>query len=198
MFMTPIYPTDAYPFSRAELIEKLKAKLSPHRFQHVLGVEQAALELAERYGANPVQASIAGLCHDYAKEIGDDDYRKVIMTQQFDLDLLNWNNNVWHGYVGPYFIETELGLHDPAILQAVHSHTMGRPKMSTLEQIIFVADYIEPGRDFPEVVRAREVAKSDLSDAVMLEVTNTIDYLVTRKIPIYPDLILTFNDWAKK
>lgn len=99
--------------TRAELLAKISANMSEKRFQHVQNVAQAALKLAERWRySEPRKAELAGLLHDYAKEETDETFIQLIQNYQLDPDLLNWHNNVWHGLVGIYKIQEDLGLTD--------------------------------------------------------------------------------------
>lgn len=198
MTKTLDYQLGLVPYSRATLIDKIKAQLSDHRFQHVLRVEQTAIDLAEHYGADVERASIAGLVHDYAKQRPDAEYRQLIQQEKFDPDLLNYGNGIWHGVVGAYLIEKELQIHDTAILNAVRRHTIGAPEMTALDQILFVADFIEPGRDFPGIEAAREAAYDSLAAGVRYEVANTLQFLLARQQKIYPKTIATYNAWVAK
>ncbi|KRK40001.1 bis(5'-nucleosyl)-tetraphosphatase (symmetrical) YqeK [Loigolactobacillus bifermentans] len=198
MTKTLDYQLGLVPYSRTTLVNKIKAQLSDHRFQHVLRVEQTAIDLAEHYGADVERASIAGLVHDYAKQRPDAEYRQLIQQEKFDPDLLNYGNGIWHGVVGAYLIEKELQIHDAAILNAVRRHTIGAPEMTTLDQILFVADFIEPGRDFPGVEAAREAADESLAAGVRYEVANTLQFLLARQQKIYPKTIATYNAWVAK
>lgn len=198
MTKTLDYQLGLVPYSRTTLVDKIKAQLSDHRFQHVLRVEQTAIDLAEHYGADVERASIAGLVHDYAKQRPDAEYRQLIQQEKFDPDLLNYGNGIWHGVVGAYLIEKELQIHDTAILNAVRRHTIGAPEMTTLDQILFVADFIEPGRDFPGVEAAREAADESLAAGVRYEVANTLQFLLARQQKIYPKTIATYNAWVAK
>ncbi|MDN6127342.1 MAG: bis(5'-nucleosyl)-tetraphosphatase (symmetrical) YqeK [Tetragenococcus halophilus] len=183
---------------RATLLEKIKAAMSEKRFNHVLGVEAAALSLAERYGESKEKVSIAALTHDYAKERSDSEFKQVIRDYDYDLDLLNWNNAIWHGLVGAQFVEKELGITDESILQAIRLHTTGASQMSLLDKIIYVADYIEAGRDIPGVEKARAIAKKDLDEAVAYETKHTLAHLIDINAPIYPKTIETYNRWVAK
>ncbi|MDN6711485.1 bis(5'-nucleosyl)-tetraphosphatase (symmetrical) YqeK [Tetragenococcus halophilus] len=184
--------------TRATLLEKIKAAMSEKRFNHVLGVEAAALSLAERYGESKEKVSIAALTHDYAKERSDSEFKQVIRDYDYDLDLLNWNNAIWHGLVGAQFVEKELGITDESILQAIRLHTTGASQMSLLDKIIYVADYIEAGRDIPGVEKARAIAKKDLDEAVAYETKHTLAHLIDINAPIYPKTIETYNRWVAK
>lgn len=184
--------------ARLLLVQQVQMQMSEARFEHVLGVEQSAIALAKRYGCSVEKASIAALTHDYAKERSADEFRFIIENKGFDLNLLRWGNAIWHGFVGAYFVEHELGITDHDILEAIRLHTTGAPQMSLLSKIIYVADYIEPGRDFPGVEEARRLAVLDLDQAVAFETKQTLQYLIGKNFPIYPKTIETYNQWVAK
>ncbi len=184
--------------TRETLMQKVQMRMSERRFQHVLGVEKMAVALAEKYGCSPEKASIAALTHDYAKERPDDEFILVIKRDGFDSDLLNYGNAIWHGLVGASFVECELGITDPEILNAIRVHTTGAAKMTLLDKIIYVADYIEPGRNFPGVEDAREIALVDLDEAVAFETKHTLAHLIEQEQQIYPKTIETYNHWVAK
>lgn len=188
---------DYVDFSREEILEKVAAAMSEKRFKHVLGVEQAALELAEQYGCDKTKASLAALLHDYAKEGDDAIFLEKIEQEGLDADLKNWGNNIWHGVVGAYLIAEDFGLTDQEIFQAIQRHTIGANEMTLLDKVLYVADYIEPGRDFPGVDEARAIARQDLDRAVAFETARTVAYLAKKGIPIYPQTIGTYNAYVK-
>ncbi|WP_201506697.1 bis(5'-nucleosyl)-tetraphosphatase (symmetrical) YqeK, partial [Escherichia coli] len=129
-------------FDRQALLEKIRVAMKPARFQHVLGVEEAALALADRYGCDPKKASLAALLHDYAKEVEDQVFLDLIAKYDLDKALLNWDNNIWHGVVGAYKIAEDFGLEDQEIFQAIQRHTIGAGQMTLLDKVLYVADYI--------------------------------------------------------
>ncbi|MCL2677027.1 MAG: bis(5'-nucleosyl)-tetraphosphatase (symmetrical) YqeK [Streptococcaceae bacterium] len=191
---------DFYPpinLSREELLGKIRQQMSEKRYQHSLGVEKAAIELAERYHVDIQKASLAGLLHDYAKEVPDDKFLELIDKYKLDVDLKNWNNNVWHGRVGIYLIEEDLGLTDSDILQAISIHTVGSSQMSDLAKVLYVADYIEEGRSFQGVDQAREIARQSLDNAVAYETAHTVKFLAEQAVPIYPQTLETYNAFIK-
>lgn len=182
--------------TRNELIEAVQSQMSQKRFQHVLGVEQAAVQLAEKYGASTEAASIAALTHDYAKERSDKEMQELIYREQFDLELLEYGSNIWHGPLGAFLVEQELGISDSDILDAIKYHTIGAAEMTILEQVIYVADYIEPGRNFPSVENARKIAAENLQAAVQYETKQTLQHLIEKNRKIYPKTIATYNKWV--
>ncbi|NRG68749.1 HD domain-containing protein [Streptococcus suis] len=183
-------------FDRQALLEKIRVAMKPARFQHVLGVEEAALTLADQYGCDPKKASLAALLHDYAKEVEDQVFLDLIAKYDLDKDLLNWDNNIWHGVVGAYKIAEDFGLKDEEIFQAIQRHTIGAGQMTLLDKVLYVADYIEPNRDFPGVDEARRIAKESLDKAVAYETAQTISYLAKKRIPIYPQTLETYNGYV--
>lgn len=184
--------------ARENLMQAVQMRMSERRFQHVLGVEEAAVALAARFGASEDKASIAALTHDYAKERPDDEMIMIIKEAGFDPELLEYGNPIWHGVVGAYLVEKELGITDPEILQAIRLHTTGAAEMSTLDKIIYVADYIEPGRRFPGVEDARAVTLVDLDEAVAFETKHTLAHLIEMETLVYPKTLETYNRWVAK
>lgn len=190
------YRLNLLPYTRAELIEMVKKQVSKKRFRHILGVEQSAIELAEQYGGCIERASIAGLLHDYCKEMPADVFLQAIDDFRLNVDLKTWNNNIWHGMVGASIIREQLELTDEAILHAIEIHTTGNAQMSLLDKILYVADYIELGRDFPDVQEAREIANQSLDAAVAFETAHTLAHLIAKNIAIYPLTIETYNHYC--
>lgn len=191
-----IYTKNYIPLTRAELVTRLKAALREKRFHHVLRVEATAIKLAKQNGVDIEKASIAGLCHDYAKQRPDEDFINEIKQKGLDADLLNYGNAIWHGVVGAELIKDELGIWDEDILNAVRHHTTGAPVMTKLEQVIYMADYIEPGRDFNGVEKARLITAANLQAGVAYQTKHTLAYLIANDKPVYPKTIETYNAWV--
>ena len=179
--------------SREALLAKMETVMPEKRLRHCLGVEKAARELAERFGLDVEKAGLAGLLHDYAKKVSDEDFLSLIDKYRLDLDLKKWGNNVWHGMVGIYKIQEDLGIEDAEILRAIEIHTVGSSTMSELDKVVYVADYIEHNRDFPGVDKARELAKRSLNQAVAYETARTVEHLAHKGMPIYPRTLETYN-----
>ena len=197
--MTEINFTKTYsPLTSAEIVAKEKSNMDEKRFKHCIGVSKTSRKLAELNNYDPDKASLAGFIHDYAKQVSPERFIKVIKEQHFDQDLLNYNRAIWHGIVGAYFIEKELKITDPEILTAIRRHTTADVEMTTLDKIVFVADFIEPGRDFPGVEEARKVAYDNLDDGVGFELAHTLDFLITNRKKIYPKTFAAYNKWAVK
>ncbi|MEG0284499.1 MAG: bis(5'-nucleosyl)-tetraphosphatase (symmetrical) YqeK [Vagococcus sp.] len=183
-------------YSREELINKVSSKMSQKRFQHVLRVEAKACYLADLYHVDKEQASIAALTHDYAKERSDEEMISLIHQENFDEELLEYGNAIWHGIVGAFLVNKELEVADISILEAIELHTTGAKNMSELAKVIYVADYIEDGRDFPVVNEARKIADHNLDEAVAFETKQTLLYLINKGFKVYPKTIETYNAWV--
>ncbi|MBJ8326431.1 bis(5'-nucleosyl)-tetraphosphatase (symmetrical) YqeK [Streptococcus pacificus] len=182
--------------SRDQLIKKLEQVVTKERLMHMIGVEETCIHLALLNDYDTEKAGLAGLLHDYAKNLSDAEFLRLIKDYQLDETLKQWNNNIWHGFVGIYKIQEDLGLTDKGILQAIKYHTTGSSQMSLLDKIVYVADYIEPNRDFPGVDEARNIAEVSLDKAVAYETAQTISYLVKKRLPIHPQTLQTYNAYV--
>jgi predicted HD superfamily hydrolase involved in NAD metabolism len=179
---------------REQALKIVKKQLTDHRYQHTLGVLETAIALAEQYGADVKKAELAAIFHDYAKFRPKDEMRQIILAEKFPQNLLQYNSELWHAPAGAYLVEREAGITDKEVLDAIRYHTSGRPGMTLLEKVIYLADYIEPGRHFPGVEEVRALAKEDLEKALILAVKNTILFLMKKNQPVYPESFQTYND----
>ena len=168
------------------------------RFEHCIGVSETSRKLARLNNYDEDKAALAGFIHDYAKQIPNEEFIKVIKKENFDPDLLNYNRAIWHGIVGTYFIKRDLKIEDEKILTAIYRHTTADSEMTTLDKIVFVADFIELHRAFPGVEEARKVAFNNLDDGVGFELAHTLDFLVKNRQKIYPKTLKAYNKWAIK
>lgn len=178
-----------------ELVEK---QLTERRYQHTLGVTESAIDLANRYGADVKKAELAAIFHDYAKFRPKDEMRGIIVSQGMTSTLLDFHSELWHAPVGAYLVEKEAGITNTEILDAIRYHTSGRVGMTLLDKVIYLADYIEPGRLFPRVDEVRETAKISLNQAVIEAMRNTIVFLMKKKQAVYPDTFHSYNDLIMK
>lgn len=180
---------------RDTALEIVKKQLTEERYSHTVRVTETARSLAEEYGCDEKKAELAGILHDYAKYRPKKEMRRVI-EEESDLpeSLLSYHVELWHAHVGAFLLKTEIGISDPEILQAVRSHTTGRAGMSLLEKVIFLADYIEPGRDFPGVDHVRRLSKDNLDVAVVQALVNTMTFLMGKRRQVHPDTVAAYND----
>ena len=165
---------------------KLKSMLKPDRFLHSLGVRDTAAELAKIYGADEKKAEIAGLLHDNAKNM-DNQYERC-RDLEVELDEFEQKTPALvHAKLGAETAKCEFGISDAEIISAIRWHTVGKPDMTLLEKIIFVADLIEPNRKFPDIAKIRQIAKKNLDEALFMCVEATIKVNKKRGFPIHPN-----------
>lgn len=176
-----------------EIETDLSNKLSKKRFIHTLGVVNSAMYLAQKYGANIEDAHLAALLHDCAKEIPLLEMRDLVADLPCDQDMLH-SGALLHGLAGMVLANTQYGVTNPDILEAIRVHTTGKENMSKLDKIIFLADYIEPNRKFPGVNDIRLAAEQSLDAGVLCGFDMTIRHLIDRGDSIYPLTILSRND----
>ncbi|PLR78087.1 phosphohydrolase [Bacillus sp. V3-13] len=183
---------------RNKALELVKIQLTEHRYKHTIGVMETAVQLAWKYGADLKKAELAAIFHDYAKFRPKDEMKQIIIAEKMPADLLEYSSELWHAPVGAFLVEKEAGITDPEILDAIRYHTSGRAGMTLLEKIIYLADYIEPGRQFPGVDEVRELAETDLEQALVRSVQNSIVFLLKKNQPVYPQTLITYNDLVTK
>ena len=168
---------------KSEELRKLRKKMEKiqdaKRFEHTLGVEFTSAALAMRYGAPVKNAQIAGLLHDCAKCLTNEERLSICRKNKIPMSELEKENPfLLHAKVGAYLAKEEYGVKDQDILNAIHNHTTGRPNMSLLEKIVFIADYIEPGRKHASNLdEVRELAFEDLEKALIKILSDILKYL---------------------
>lgn len=185
--------------NREEMLTIVRKQLTKARYLHTLGVVDTALWLAEQYGADREKAETAAIFHDYAKYRPKDEMAKIIQeNEEIPKDLLDYHHELWHAPVGAYLVKLEVGIGDEEILDAIRYHTTGRVDMTLLEKVVYLADYIEPGRKFPGVDEVRELAKTNLDRAVCQALENTIHFLERKGQPVYPLTRLAYRALKQK
>ncbi|GER66966.1 hypothetical protein BpJC7_09230 [Weizmannia acidilactici] len=183
---------------REKALELVKAQLTERRYAHTLGVVETAVRLAKKYHADEKKAELAAIFHDYAKFRPVDEMKRIIIDQKMDGRLLAFHHELWHAPVGAYLVEKEAGITDREVLDAIKYHTTGRAGMTKLEKIVYLADYIEPGRNFLGVDEARRLADEDLDKAVLFAAGHTIEFLISKHQTIFPETFALYNDLAMK
>ena len=155
---------------RERYIASLRQRLSNARFAHTLGVEQVAVDLAVRNGVDMHRTATAALLHDYAKELPKAEL--LALAERFGIavdPVYQASPGLLHGPVAARLVQQDFGISDAEVLAAICNHTVGRAGMTMMEKIVYLADMIEPLRDFPGVEALRALARQDL-DAGMLGV----------------------------
>lgn len=173
----------------------LQIKLTPKRFKHTLNVVEAAEQLARTYGCDGEQAKLAALLHDCAKYLSDEEQLGYAQKHQLKIDRVSQNDpQLLHGPVGAVLAGERYGVTDTAIQKAIDCHTTGCKHMSTLDKIIYLADYIEKDRSFPGVETIRQLAEIDLDEAMIMALTNSICHVAHTGALIHKRTIEARND----
>ncbi len=179
MMESTLIRQDSMSINIIKMEKKLKKELDEERYQHTLGVMFTAASLAMCYGADIERAQAAGLLHDCAKCIPND--KKIKMCEQYGIEINKTERRVpslLHSKLGAYLAKSRYGIDDPEVLSAIQYHTTGKPNMTVLEKIIFIADYIEPMRFKAKNLAAiRKMAFHDLNQTVCMILEDTLHYL---------------------
>lgn len=162
-----------------DLKKDLKKQMDDSRFEHTMGVMYTCGALAMRYGYDLDKAMLAGLMHDCAKCLPN--AKKLRMAEKHHLeisDLERKNPFMLHAKLGAYLARKKYDIEDQEILDAIRWHTTGRPEMTLLDKIVYVADYIEPRRDkAPHLPEIRQLAFVDLDRTLIRILEDTLGYL---------------------
>lgn len=179
--------------------EKLRLLLDRERFSHSLSVEKTARQLAKIYGADEERAALAALLHDCAKYMSG----KTLLLEAKKHGIkfhasFERQPHLLHGPVSAFIAGERFGIRDKGVLAAIKNHTSGRPGMSRLEEIIYLADHIEPGRSYKNVGKIRKTAKRDINKTIALVAEEMLKYLLSKDREIYPATLTTRNYYLKK
>ncbi|MCI6553977.1 MAG: bis(5'-nucleosyl)-tetraphosphatase (symmetrical) YqeK [Lachnospiraceae bacterium] len=175
--------------------KSMEKTLDPKRFEHTLGVAYTAAALAMCYGEDIVKAETAGMLHDCAKCMSNEKKLSICEKHNISINDIEYKNPfLLHAKVGSYIAMKKYNVHDRDTINAILNHTTGRPNMSLLEKIIFVADYIEPGRkQAPNLSEIRRQAFLDLDEALFRILGDTLVYLDSVKGDVDPMTQKTYD-----
>ena len=177
-----------------ELRDILKIRLSKKRYTHSLNVADAALKLAEKYGADIEKAYLAGLVHDICKEVPTDE--QLAMAQKCRQGIDETEQKIpalYHSAAGSWYGENVLHIHDEDILNAVRYHTTGRAGMSRLEECVYLADLISEDRTYKDVGRMRRLAFEDINGAMLEAARFTLSDVIAKGSFIPENSMQTYN-----
>lgn len=184
-----------------DLRKKVKTALKDDkmRFRHTIGVADTCACLAMRYDVDMEKAYIAGLLHDCAKCVPDDIKISICEKNGIEISDIEYSSPyLLHAKVGSLWASTEYGIVDKEICSAIMYHTTGKPAMTLLEKIVFIADYIEPYRNkASDLDQIRSLVFKDLDKAVFIVLRNTITYLERAGKPIDKTTISAFEYYVK-
>lgn len=182
-----------------QMTAKLKGSLLEKRFIHSLGVMECAQKLAKLYGADEEKAAVAGLLHDCAKNYSKADMFALCEEYGIELDdVMKKSSGLIHGLLGAEVAKREYGIDDEEIYDAIYYHTVGKPEMSLLTQIIYIADGIEDNRHYDGVDRIRSLALEDLDKALILQIDYTIKSVISKGGLLHTNTIDTRNWYLSK
>ena len=178
------------------ILNYLKENLSKERFNHTVGVSETAKALAKKWGADEHSAYVAGLVHDCAKEISPQLAIKMLEDRGYIADSVERRAlGLLHAPLGAYLAQEYFEIENKEILDSVRFHTTGRVGMTLLDKIIYVADFIEPGRKYKESDIVRQIAETNLDAAVLKEADIVIKFTIEKGRQLHPDTIIARNSY---
>ncbi|MEA5499889.1 MAG: bis(5'-nucleosyl)-tetraphosphatase (symmetrical) YqeK [Limnoraphis robusta] len=182
---------------REQVLNWLSDQVPRSRIEHILRVEQMAIDLAIQHQLNVAIAQIAGLMHDLAKYFQPQVLLKMAIAEGVELDeILESHPHLLHADISAVVARKEFGIEDQEVLDAIANHTLGKPQLSPLSCVVFLADTLEPGRgDTAELQALRSLCNENLYHAVWKTCDYTLAYLMKTCRVVHPRIILTRN-WA--
>lgn len=182
------------PSSAKKIVKYLKKNLKKSRYEHTLGVMYTGVAMAMAFGESVDKARLAGLLHDCAKHFTEEELLKICEDNSIYISDHEYAMRyLLHSKVGAHLAKSRFGIKDDDILNAIRFHTTGRPGMSFLEKIIFIADYIEPNRDpLPNIKEVRRLAFNDIDLCMYTILKDTLSYLDGKRSSVDPSTRDTF------
>ena len=175
--------------------ELVRSRLSDKRYEHTLNVRKMAVKLAKCHDADEDRAALAALLHDAAKEISKDEMRAIMKAHpEYAEGGEERPTPVWHGICAAILARTEWGVKDEAVLSAIACHTAGKPGMSKLDKILYLADMSSAERDWPGVNKLRKLERKDLDAAMLMALKQTNDFVLSQDKPLDPMSKAAYDD----
>ena len=182
-----------------EIIKKLSKYETQKRIEHSIRVKETALQLYKLWGGNEQVLSYAALLHDIARDLPIKKLIEIAQKNGYRIDEIEAENPIiLHAPVGAIIAKNDFRITNEDILNCIRYHTTGRANITLNEAIIYLADFIEPGRNFEDAEKVRKIALADLKEAIMQETIFNVAYLMNARIPIHPKTIEMFNSLLKK
>lgn len=176
-----------------------KKRLSAKRYQHTLNVRRMAVKLAKRWGADPEKAALAALLHDTAKELPREEMLQILNDNAIMAEnAQNRPSPVWHGICAAILAQTQWGVEDEEVLSAIRCHTTGKPGMSLLDEIVFLADMTSAERDYPEVDYLRKLEKKDIHQAMREALEMNLHWLEESGKPVDEETRAALEDLRQR
>ena len=176
-----------------------KKRLSAKRYQHTLNVRRMAVKLAKRWGADPEKAALVALLHDTAKELPREEMLQILNDNAIMAEnAQNRPSPVWHGICAAILAQTQWGVEDEEVLSAIRCHTTGKPGMSLLDEIVFLADMTSAERDYPEVDYLRKLEKKDIHQAMREALEMNLHWLEESGKPVDEETRAALEDLRQR
>jgi len=186
-------------YNISEIREKLKKQLTAKRYTHTLGVAGCAASLAMAHGADIEKAQLAGMLHDCAKCI--DLEKQFKLCKKFGIELSDAEKQstaLIHAKLGAAVARNTYEIEDEEVLSAIRWHTTGKPEMNLLEKIVYIADYIEPGRTgLPYLDEIRRMAFRDIDETMVIVLKSCLEYLDSKNSPVDPVTKETYDYYVR-
>ena len=181
----------------AEAKKLVKARLSEKRWTHTKNGKKMAVKLAKRWGADPEKAAMAAILHDSAKELPKSELLQIFADNAIIAENAPARPSpVWHGIAAAILAQTQWGVSDPEILSAIRCHTTGKPDMSKLDKIIYLADMTSAERDWPGVEELRALQMENLDRALCDALKHSIDFVEEKGGTLDPESVAAY-EYAK-
>lgn len=181
------------------IIEVLRDRIGEKRLEHTISVVEESLILAKKHKAPEEKVKIAALLHDFAKNITLEESIELVKKYNLELDdITKTSTELIHGPLGARMVRDYFNIGDQEILNAITYHTTGKENMTTVEKIVFLADFIEPARDFDGIELIRERALENLDEAILMALDSTISYLINKRSIIHVNTVNARNYLLKK
>ena len=178
-----------------EMQALLKESIPGKRYKHSVNVYETALKLAEAHQLPKEKIAVSALLHDCGREVPSKESVAKCEELGLPIDEVELHQPILlHAKLGVYNAMHKYGVADQEILDGILYHTTGIDGMSELAKVVYLADMIEPGRDFPSVEELRNLARRDLDRAMLLAYANTIRYLLEGGLLIHPHCIAGYNE----
>jgi predicted HD superfamily hydrolase involved in NAD metabolism len=163
----------------------LKTTLTQERFEHSLLVMETAEELSGRFGLDAELVKVAALLHDAAKDLSNDKILSLAKAYGWEIDPVEEaHGKLLHAPASAQLVKEQFDINDTQILNAIAYHTVGRPAMTEIDKIIYLADHIEPTRDYPGVEKVRALAKTNLDEAIVACIDSMLTFLIQYGKPV--------------
>jgi len=177
--------------------ELLKQALPRKRYEHSINVYETALKLGKAHGCDLQRTAVAALLHDCGREIPIRDSLGKARELGLPVDYVEENQPILlHAKLGAWYARHKYGVEDEEILRAIALHTTGAPDMTKLDMVVFLADLLEPTRDFPHIGELRKLAHEDLRAAMFRAYKNTMNYLLSYDLLVHPNCVAAYNQIA--